>query len=230
MAEMVPFVPRKGEMDEKTKIAWLCYNISIDTDYTAACIVCDDFYPYRGGSSASWCGVRCGQAGSLDLFRADQYDPDHACQCDHYCGRWYLVLVFAKSASAGKRDWKIPQDFESAGNCDDPVFGICLTVCVQYFDAGIPKSISVGVCGLYKISRHDEFKNDGGTGDDRDRRYLWTDCRRAGISRNGIPDTAKGLSLCCGSTSFRSMLWYLPYELGAGRVCFLPWSGFGFCI
>ena len=69
-----------------------------------------------------------------------------------------------------------------------------------------------------------------GTGNDRDCRHFWTDCGRTGISRYGIPDTAEGLSLCCGSTSFRNMLWYLPYELGAGRVCFLPRSGFGFCI
>ena len=229
-AEMVPFVPRKGEMDEKTKITWFCRNISFDTDCTPAYIVIDDIFSHCGGSSASWCGVRCGQAGSLDLFRADQYDPDHACQCDHYCGRWYLVLVFAKSASAGKRDWKIPQDFESAGNCDNPVFGICLPVCVQHFDECISKFVSGNLCRLYETCRYHESENDAGTGNDRDCRHFWTDCGRTGISRYGIPDTAEGLSLCCGSTSFRSMLWYLPYELGAGRVCFLPRSGFGFCI
>ena len=71
---------------------------------------------------------------------------------------------------------------------------------------------------------------DTGTGDDRDCRHLWADCGRTGISRYGIPDAAERVPICCGSTSFRGVLWYLPYELGAGCVCFLPRSGFGICI
>lgn len=107
-----------------------------------------------------------------------------------------------ESVSAGKRDWKIPQDFESAGNCDDPVFGICLTVCVQHFDECISKSVSGNLCRLYETCRYHESENDAGTGNDRDCRHFWTDCGRTGISRYGIPDTAEGLSLCCGSHFF----------------------------
>lgn len=103
-------------------------------------------------------------------------------------------------------------------------------VCVQHFDECISKFVSGNLCRLYETCRYHESENDAGTGNDRDCRHFWTDCGRTGISRYGIPDTAEGLSLCCGSTSFRNMLWYLPYELGAGRVCFLPRSGFGFCI
>ena len=136
---------------------------------------------------------------------------------------WYLRKVHQPVK-------EIPQDFESAGNCGDPVFGICLPVCVQHFDECISKFVSGNLCRLYETCRYHESENDAGTGNDRDSRHFWTDCGRTGISRYGIPDTAEGPSLCCGSTSFRSMLWYLPYELGAGRVRFLPRSGFGFCI
>ena len=106
-AEMVPFVPRKGEVDEKTKITWFCRNISFDTNCTPDRVVGDDFLSHCGNPAASWGGVRCGQTGSLDYFRADQYDLNHACQCDHYRGRWYLVLVCAKSASAGRGERQI---------------------------------------------------------------------------------------------------------------------------